>query len=478
MSYIELNSSTRTFGQSQVIIMINGEGIDSFDIPTPIVSDKTKDSLVTKQETFEYNNVTYSIVINSSNIGTYIIVETEEDSDEIYDFEIFIDNKEEYINPKKEELEIKLYVPTLSYTNTTGAVLYEQINEKVIPLIDIETEDKFESYLEDELVIGIRHFLDISSMKEMTNKELREKAKLARKIEKKEHGEMITLIPNPTEQFIQANAKINYLKKIINKENVIPVFKWDINNGDIDKFESFVRTLISEYDQIAIRVSAESSFFTNIEKIAKIHDIHLILDLNTNFDTVQIKTYIKQSTEHSFVNIIYLGAQFSTDDISIARDDTNQNIISSNQPLIVYESIIQDKEITQDIGYGDYCGFDRKTITEMPSGGRGTARVVLASIDDSMKLLVRRGWSNEDITKDKKTGRTKLGYGHSMRKLLQDIAEGELDYEQDSRFMNEEICDADFSLKDFYPDITTPGVIKTLCFRHNVFSIIHNFIKA
>lgn len=478
MSYIELNSSTRTFGQSQVIIMINGEGIDSFDIPTPIVSDKTKDSLVTKQETFEYNNVTYSIVINSSNIGTYIIVETEEDSDEIYDFEIFIDNKEEYINLKKEELEIKLYVPTLSYTNTTGAVLYEQINEKVIPLIDIETEDKFESYLEDELVIGIRHFLDISSMKEMTNKELREKAKLARKIEKKEHGEMITLIPNPTEQFIQANAKINYLKKIINKENVIPVFKWDINNGDIDKFESFVRTLISEYDQIAIRVSAESSFFTNIEKIAKIHDIHLILDLNTNFDTVQIKTYIKQSTEHSFVNIIYLGAQFSTDDISIARDDTNQNIISSNQPLIVYESIIQDKEITQDIGYGDYCGFDRKTITEMPSGGRGTARVVLASIDDSMKLLVRRGWSNEDITKDKKTGRTKLGYGHSMRKLLQDIAEGELDYEQDSRFMNEEICDADFSLKDFYPDITTPGVIKTLCFRHNVFSIIHNFVKA
>lgn len=36
-----------------------------------------------------------------------------------------------------------------------------------------------------------------------------------------------------------------------------------------------------------------------------------------------------------------------------------------------------------------------------------------------------------------------------MRKLLQDIAEGELDYEQDSRFMNEEICDADFSLKIF-----------------------------
>ena len=37
---------------------------------------------------------------------------------------------------------------------------------------------------------------------------------------------------------------------------------------------------------------------------------------------------------------------------------------------------------------------------------------------------------------------------------------------------------ADFSLKDFYPVITTPGVIKTLCFRHNVFSIIHNFVKA
>lgn len=478
MSYIEFNSSTRTFGQAKVIIMINGEGIDSFDIPAPIVADKTKDSLVTIKESFEYNDIIYSIIIDSSNIGTYIIVETEEDSDEIYDFEIFIDDKQEYINPRKEDLEIKLYVPTLSYTNTTGAVLYEQTNEKVIPLIDIETEDKFTSYLEDELIIGIKHFLDISSMKEMTNKESREKAKLARKKEKKEQGKMFTTIPNPIEKFIQAETKTSHLKRITHKENVIPVFRWDLNTGRIDNFESFARTLISEYDQIAIRVSAESSFFANIEKIAKIHDIHLILDLNTNFDTAEIRTYIKESTNHPFINIIYLGAQFSTDDISIARDDTNQNLISSNQPLLVYESIMQDKEITQDIGYGDYCGFDRKTITEMPSGGRGTARVVLASIDDSMKLLVRRGWSDDDISEDERTGRTKLGYGHSMRKLLQDISEGELDYEQESRFMNEEICDADFSLKDFYPDITTPGVIKTLCFRHNVFSIIHNFIKA
>lgn len=479
MSYIEFNSSTRTFGDSQVIIMINGEGIDSFDIPAPIIAEKTKDSLVTIKESFEFNDIIYSIAINSSNIGTYIIIETDDDSEDIYNFEIFIDNKQEYINPIIEDLEIKLYVPTLSYTNTTGAVLFEQINKKIIPLIDIETEDKFSSYLEDKLVTGIKHYLDISSMKEMINKETRENAKLTRKKEKKEHGKMFTIIPNPVEKFIKAETKTNYLKNIAHKENVIPVFKWDKNNAKIDNFESFVRTLIGEYEEIAIRVSDESSFFSNIDKIVKMHDIHLILDLNTNFDTSEIRNYIKESIKHPFVNIIYLGAQFTTDDISIAKDDTNKNIISPNQPLLVYESIIQDNEITENIGYGDYCGFDRKTITEMPSGGRGTARVVLSSIDKSMKLLIRRGWSDDDITKDKKTGKLKVGYGQSMKKLLKDISEGHLDYDDYGicRFMNEDICNADYSLKSFYPDITTPGMIKTLCFRHNIFSIKHNFVK-
>lgn len=477
MSYIEFNSSTRTFGHSKVIIMLNGEGIDSFDIPAPIDTEKAKDSLVRETKFFEYNDIDYSIEINSSNIGTYIVIESEQDSDDIYNFEIFIDMKQEFIDIKK-ELEILLYVPALSYTNTTGAVLYEQINKSVMPLIDIETEDKFLSYSKDELIIGHKHFLDISSMKELTNRKEREEAKLTRKQEKKEYGKMNTLIPSPVEKFIQPEHRTNYLKGISHKQNVIPVFKWDENNADIEKLKSFVRTLISEYSEIAIRVSEETSFFKNIDEISKLHDIHLILDLNTNFDTTEIINYIKESTKYSFVNIIYLGAQFNTDDISIAKQDTNKNLISINQPLLIFNSIKQDNEITTDIGFGDYCGFDRKTITEMPAGGRGTARVVLCSLDNSMKLLVRRGWDEKDISKDKTTGKTKVGYGHSMKKLLKDIANGELDYSSGQKFMDENLCNADFSLKSYYPDITTPGMIKTLCFRHNVFSIIHNFIKT
>ncbi len=478
MSFIDFNSSIRTFGNAKAIIMCNGEGIDSFNIPAPNEAEKNKDSLVTTKEEFEYNDIIYSIMINSSNIGTYIIIETDEDTDEINDFEIFIDNKKEYFNDEKiEDLEINLYVPTLAYTNTTSTVLFELTNKKVIPLLDIENEDKFASYLNDEL-IDMKHFLDISSMKEMTNKEQREDAKIARKNEKKELGKMVTNIPKPIEKFLKIDSKINHLKMIEKKELIIPVFKWEGKNANIQDFESFIRRLNNEYAEIALRVSEPSSFLLHIKEIVDIHDIHLIFDLNTNFNTPIIKDYIKEAAKYQFVNIIYLGAQFNTDDISIARDDANENIINSNQPLLVYESIVQDRAIEKEIGYGDYCGFDRKTITEMPSGGRGTARVVLSSLDSSMKLLIRRGWSEDDVTRDRNTGRTKLGYKHSMKKLLQDIAEGILDYDKHgSMFMNEKICDADISLKDFYPEITTPGIIKTLCFRHNAFSIIHNFIK-
>ncbi|MFX4253354.1 hypothetical protein ACOL21_11045, partial [Aliarcobacter butzleri] len=83
------------------------------------------------------------IYITSSNTGTYIQIEPEDDSDEIYDFEIFIDNKEDDINQTVEDFKIELYVPTLSYTNTTSAVLYVHTNDKIIPIIDVETEDKF-----------------------------------------------------------------------------------------------------------------------------------------------------------------------------------------------------------------------------------------------------------------------------------------------------------------------------------------------
>ena len=60
-----------------------------------------------------------------------------------------------------------------------------------------------------------------------------------------------------------------------------------------------------------------------------------------------------------------------------------------------------------------------------------------------------------------------------MRRLLRDISENEIDKD----FLNEELCDSDEGLKSFGETTTTPGKIKTLCLRHNVISIIHNFIK-
>ncbi len=476
MSYKEFDSPKRTFGDAKVMITRFGEGVDSFIIPAPKESERTKDSLNTETSTFEFNNIDYQINITSSNVGTYITLESIEESDDIDDLEIYIDYHDEEEYSQRSILNIDLYVPTLSFTNTTSSVLYNLASSrKILPLIDIETVDKFNTYIKDEL-IDYRHFLDIYSMKDMDNREQRENAKVKRKKEKKELGKMVTLIPQPIEKFINENSKINYLKEIENKTNIIPVFKWD-DNANLDDFKSFVMRLNGEYPEIGLRVSSLRSFFNNISEIPKIYDIYLILDLNTNFDKDKIKNLIVDIQELSFLHIIYLGAQFDVEDITIPRDDTNDNIINSNQPLLVYESIFDDTRIQRTIGYGDYCGFDKKTITEMPAGGRGTARVVLSSLDDSKKVLIRRGWDDTDITKDKLTGKIKLGYGKSMKKLLKDISLGELDYEHNSKFMDVDICDADISLKDFYPDITTPGVIKTLCFRHNVFSIKYNYIE-
>lgn len=484
MSYIEFDSSTITFGNAKAIVMIGEYTIGTFSIPSPRFGEKYRDSINSTTEYFEYKNVNYDINISSSNVGTYITIETENENDDINNFEIYIDFQdteeefydEEFYEEDNKKIDMNIYVPTLPFTNTTSSVLFElTTSEKVLPLIDIETVDKFNGYLSDEM-INFKHFLDIYSMKDMINRDKRKEIIDLRKKEKKELGESQTEIPKAIHKFINDESKTKYLKDIKDKTNIIPIFKWD-ENADLNNLNSFIRRLNGNYAEIGIRVSSLRTFFSEISEIAKIDDSYLILDLNTNFDVEKIKKLIKESQKYSFKNIIYLGAQFNADEISIPRDDTNKNIISSNKPLQVYESIFNDIEITTPIGYGDYCGFDRKTITEMPVGGRGTARIVLGSIDSSKKLLIRRGWDDNDITVDEKTKKKKLGYGHSMKRLLCDIQQGEVDKESNYLFMDENVCDADFSLKDYCPDITTPGMVKTLCLRHNVFTIIHNFIN-
>ncbi|MGB3751280.1 MAG: hypothetical protein WA945_06895, partial [Arcobacteraceae bacterium] len=448
MSYIEFDDSSVTFGDSEAVILYNGTEIARFTIPLPNLGEKYRDSINSDSDSFSYNDIEYDIDINSSSVGTYITIESIEDSNDIEEFEILVDiPKENYENffeeefEEKDNLKITLYVPTLPFTGTTSAVLFDMVkDEKIIPLIVIDTIDKLNSYKADEM-LDFKHFLDVSSIMDMLNREEREKVKLKRKDEKKEQGKMITKIPSPKNRFIPLNAKIDELKKIEVKSNIIPIFAWD-EKANITDLISFMKRLVpSEYEDIALRVSYNRTFFDNIDKISELQVKYLILDLNTNFDVDKIQSYITKIKTYEFENIIYLGAQFNPEDISIKQDNTNFNVIANHNPLIVFERLIDKDAISNNLGYGDYCGFDRRTITEHQSGGRPTARVVLNSLDKSMKVLIRRGWDESDVTRDKYTDRiTKLGYSHSMRQLLCDIQKGKLDKENNNLYMDAEIC--------------------------------------
>ena len=199
-------------------------------------------------------------------------------------------------------------------------------------------------------------------------------------------------------------------------------------------------------------------------------NIHIILDLSNNFALSQYIDTVKNISKN-FLNTIYLGAQFGVGDISKKRDtETNMNHISPNKPLEIY-SILQKH--CPNLAYGDYCGFDRKTITRAVRG-RPTARVVLASTDDSMKMLVRRAWDKRDEKKDQK-GNTTLGIIYSMELLMKDIKEGKLDEENGIPFLDE-LYDVDESLYTYYPDRPSPGILKTICLRHNYLTVINNFL--
>ncbi|MGJ0371711.1 hypothetical protein NG764_03490 [Aliarcobacter cryaerophilus] len=480
MNYIEFDECIVTFGNATLTLLHNGEEVEIFKIPAPFLGEKYRDSINSSLENFRFKNIDYEITINSSNVGTYVIIETDQESKDIDNFTIEINFSDEdygidtYLNDK---LSINLYVPTLPYTNTTGAVLIDNIiMDKVLPLLDVDTVDKLSSYENDEL-IDFKHFLDISSIKEVINKEKREEVKKLRKKEKKEHGEHFTKLPLPKEEFIDDESKIEKLSLIKNKNNIIITYKWDFQSN-ILSIQKFKNELIpNHYQQMAIRVSDMFGFVKNLNEISLLSIDYLILDFNTNFNIDEISNLLNIIKKYNFNNIVYLGAQFNAENISIKEDFTNKNLINNNMPLLIYEELINNN-VLENIGYGDYCGFDKKTITTLPSGGRPTSRVVLNCLDSSMKILRRRAWDEQDVTRDPITKQIKkLGNTNSMKKLLCDIKKGDLDIVNNITFLDENLCDADYSLKDFCPDPTSPGVIKTLCFRHNIFSIINNYIK-
>jgi hypothetical protein len=468
MNYREWDLSDISFGDAQLAVIYKNNEIERFDIPIAKFGEKYFDSINTDVDYFGFNGQEFEISISASNVGVHISIEllSDDDTDNLNEFDINImfDSEEEI---HADNLRINYYVPTAPYTATISSALYGLADNKIIiPMLDIENESKLASYKEDEL-IDFKHYLDISSLQYFTNQQDYEDAKLVRKQEKKDHGEMRTEYPELIQKTISMSKKISILNSLENKKNIIPVYIWD-KTSTFTELEEFFNGIMNNFYNFAIRVYGnQNSFIEDIKKIKMLFDFHIIMDMDINFNTSDINYYI-DIYKKDFSKIIYLGAQFKASGISIRQDDTNYNHIQPNQTLNTYENLLEDHS---NIDYGDYCGFDRKTLSEMPKGGRPSARVVLCSLDISKQILIRRGWNEKDRKVIK--GRESIGAINSMETLLCDIQKGLLDKVNKSIFLNEEKCDADAALKSFCPEREKPAVIKTLCIRHNIGSIKH-----
>ncbi|RLA73125.1 MAG: hypothetical protein DRG78_22930 [Epsilonproteobacteria bacterium] len=385
----------------------------------------------------------------------------------------FIPNsiEDEIQDTEESKLIIPFYMPTITYTNLASSIVFDIDNPNIVPLFDIDSEDRLDSYKSDDL-INFQHFLDLEFMDRITNKAEIEEAIKLRKQEAKIHGAGNQITAKPTREYkdLDGSEIIQKYIEIKEKESIIPVLNW----GRGDNIISDVKSILKDFHNVAIRVTTSYSKFNDFLKDLKeelkayTSNIYIIFDMNNNFAIEQFDQLI-ESTSVTF-KTIYLGAQFSASDISKKRKDpveTDINHISPNKPLEIFEKLLNETAVH---GYGDYCGFDRKTITRS-SGGRPTARVVLASVDKSKKMLVRRAWDNRDLKSNQSQGLI-----HSMNKLMLDIKNGLLDKDNGVSFLNEKNYDTDEALKEFYPDRPSAGILKTICLRHNYLSTKNNFM--
>lgn len=459
-----------SFGDLSVMVYYDGECIESFNAPAYIPEDKHRDTLNSKEDYFEFDDVNFSIEIISSNVGVFVSISTDEDDSHI-DYTLFdIALQREYEDDddsivKNESIEI--YVPALSYTQTAGALLYgfeEYYNTKLIPLLDVDNIDRFDTYKNDPL-LGYIHFLDLWEMRDVSNKEDREEAR-----QSQENGKKKKM---PAKVFdIEPISPIDILNHYhdVNSELVIPILP--IKNASLDFANIFVE-FQKKFNKIALRITGIRDFTNSLKEISEqlfshftSKDIYIIFDVNTNYD-VDGLTRIISETQKFFneENFVYLGANFNTTSLSIPRDQCNQNHYTQNGTLSTYFEL-QNK--FPSLAYGDYCGFDRKTVTR--AKGKPTARVVLSSLSGMDEIIIRRGFDPKDLHP---TNPKIQGYRHSMIRLLSDLQSGAIR----RRYLDEDLCDADAALKAYGAASTTPGKIKTLCLRHNVFSIIHKFMN-
>ncbi|WP_309500040.1 hypothetical protein [Sulfurovum sp.] len=419
--------------------------------------------------TIERTNSSIIVVIEDENINGYFNGDFD-----LNNFEFILNTYEEEI--EENDLIIPLYVPTLPYTNLMSSIVYDIDRTNIIPLVDVDSVERLHKYTEDEILV-FKHFLDLEFIDKIVNSQEIEKAKEKRKEERKLYGagKQITELPDKQREDLDNWEIVQQYNSINEKNLIIPVLNWCRGN----EISTDINELLGFYSEIAIRVSSSFSSFAimcdsliaNLPEHFSLSNIYIILDLSNNFVVSQYIDTVRDISQ-KFENTIYLGAQFGVGDISKKRDtETNMNHVSSNKPLEIF-SILQKS--CPNLAYGDYCGFDRKTITRAV-GGRPTARVVLASTDDSMKMLVRRAWDDRDEKKDK-NGNTTIGLIHSMTLLMVDIQNGKLDDVKGVPFLDMSY-DVDESLCEYHPERPSPGILKTLCLRHNYLTVVNNFLK-
>ncbi len=424
------------------------------------------------------SQVSLTIELSYSSI---IIVIEDENVNGYYNGDFDLNNFEFILNTYEDEIEendltIPLYIPTLSYTNLMSSIVYDIDKENIIPLVDVDSIERLHKYTEDEIIV-FKHFLDLEFIDKIVNSQEIEEAKERRKEERKLYGagKQTTKLPDKLRENLNGQEIVQQYNAINKKDLIIPVLNW---NRGMDIFTD-ISELLKFYSEIAIRVSTAFSTFATIcdsliEKLPEhfsLQNIYIILDLSNNFVVAQYIDTVRDISQ-KFKNTIYLGAQFGVGDISKKRDtETNMNHVSPNKPLEIF-SILQNN--CPNLSYGDYCGFDRKTITRA-AGGRPTARVVLASTNDSMKMLVRRAWDDKDEKKDK-NGNTTIGLIHSMTLLMYDIKNGKLNEVKGVPFMDMSY-DVDESLHTYYPERPSPGILKTMCLRHNYLTVVNNFLR-
>ena len=452
------------------IITIYEDGIGIYEQEYSLSNFSIVDNGEDKVEFFDNKDgVNFDLVTFVSKDGIEVSIETE---DFFYDLDR-IDFDLVQVEQEEEKLSLDFYMPTLSYTKTTSSLLYGLPNEKIVPLIDIVQLDRFKEYVGDDL-INYLHYLDLEGIEKITNQEHRNAIIKQRKEEKKEIGKAVTEIPDQEYSDMNFDEIIALFKSIKNKNNVIPCFTWN-DKSDIGILKAFYEKLKDDFSAFSIRVVEFLNLKRDISRIRAIDDFHIILDMNTNRDLDPIESIIAIVKDEHFSNIIYLGTPFVAQDLTISSNslNINSNVIKANTSIRVKKDL--NKLGHSDVKYGDYCGYDRRTIIKHPKGGTPTARVVLLSLEPSETILIRRGWDSRDKI-IRPGGRTLIGAKRSMNRLLKDLHDGLVDFENNIKYLDETLVDVDEALKEQYPDNTSAGVLKTWCLRHNICAIKESYL--